>query len=185
MTTNDVRDFAANECLKPGNLLSPAFFDQHILPVADFGRGLATQIGADCEIVEISAYLHDISAVQDIASMPVHNVDSARIAAELLTKGNYPPQSVERVQQCIRAHTVPLHLGEASLEEVCISNADAVAQIARLPYWLYFAFVVRKLGFSEGREWLRARVETNWNALIEPARRLIEKEYKLAHDCLN
>jgi hypothetical protein len=44
-------------------------------------------------------------------------------------------------------------------------------------YWLHFAFRVRQLGFAEGRDWLRQRVEHNWAALIPPARAIVEKEY--------
>jgi hypothetical protein len=61
---------------------------------------------------------------------------------------------------------------------VCVSNADAMSQVVRPAYWLYFAFQVRRLGFAEGRDWLRQRVENNWAALIPPARALIEKEYR-------
>ncbi len=184
MIVNQIRNYVYEQCKRENNRLSPAFFDQHILPVADYGLRMAGLLGADCEIVEIAAYLHDLSAVQDLQSIPVHHRLSAELAGALLVGWDYPADSTERVKQCILTHSTPLQIGEGSLEDVCLSNADAMALIAELPYWFFFAFVVRKLSFSEGREWLRGKVEMNWNALIEPARALIQAEYALARDCL-
>ena len=71
---------------------------------------------------------------------------------------------------CVAKHSQPLASGAA--EEICLSNADALAQIARPAYWLWFAFNVRKLGFAEGREWLRGLYQKNWSALIPAAQAL-------------
>jgi len=184
MIASQARTWIQEQCRSENNALSPAFFDQHVLPVAGYGLRLARLLGADSGIVEIAAYLHDISAVQDIASIAEHHRLSAEVAGGLLAEWGCPAGSIERVKQCILTHSAPLKIGEGSLEEVCLSNADAMAQIARIPYWLFFAFTVRKLGFCEGEEWLRGRVEKNWNALIEPARGMIEAEYALAGEYL-
>lgn len=65
-----------------------------------------------------------------------------------------------------------------------MSNADAISQIIKLPYWLYFAFNVRRLNFDEGKDWLENRIEINWHKMIEPARHMIKREYVLAKECL-
>jgi uncharacterized protein len=179
-----VRAYVHEQCQRENNLLSPAFFDQHILPVAEYGEQLARQLGADREIVGIAAYLHDISAVQDIHTIPDHPRLGAEIAAGLLAQWSCPPSQIVRVRQCISTHSAPLQIGEASLEDVCLSNADAMALITKLPYWFYFAFVVRKLGFLEGKEWLRQKVDENWEALIDPARKLIHANYARAKEWL-
>jgi hypothetical protein len=83
----------------------------------------------------------------------------------------------EQVAACIASHATPVQVGGGSTEDVCVSNADAMSQIVRPAYWLYFAFRVRQLGFAEGRDWLRQRVENNWATLIPPAQIIIEKEY--------
>jgi len=132
----------ADECQRESNLLGAAFLEEHILVVADYGKRMARLLDADSEIVEIAAYLHDISAVQDIATLPVHAVASSEIAVTRLAELNCPSESIERVRQCVLAHKSPLRIGEGSLEEVCLSNADAISQVVKLPYWLYFAFVV-------------------------------------------
>jgi len=84
---------------------------------------------------------------------------------------------VKRAARCIASHSVPVQTGGGLTEEVCVSNADAMAQIVKPAYWFYYVFRVRQLGFGGGRDWLRQRVESNWAALIPPARALIKKEY--------
>lgn len=69
-------------------------------------------------------------------------------------------------------------------DRVCVSNADAMSQIARPVYWLSDAFRVRQFDFETGREWYRQRVDSNWSQLIQPARDMIEQEYRFTRDLL-
>jgi uncharacterized protein len=103
----------------------------------------------------------------------------------MLLERGYPAERTERVATCIASHSAPIQIGNGSAEEVCVSNADAMSQIVRPAYWLYFAFRVRRLGFAEGRDWLRQRVENNWAALIPPARAIIEEGYRHAEELLS
>jgi len=184
MIVNLARTYAAEQCEHSRNRLSKAFFHEHILPVDAFAMRLADRLGADREIVEIASYLHDISAVEDIETLRVHPERSAKIAVDLLSHWEYPGERIVDVRNCIAAHSTPLPPGAASPEEVCLSQADAMALIARIPYWFYFAFKVRGLVFEEGKQWIRDRVEKNWSALIPPAREMIATEYEAARVCL-
>ena len=56
--------------------------------------------------------------------------------------------------------------------------------IAKPAYWFYYVFRVRQFGFAEGRDWLRQRVESNWAALIPPARAIIETQYRQVQELL-
>jgi hypothetical protein len=68
-------------------------------------------------------------------------------------------------------------LGGGSLEEICISNADVINRVLRPAYWFYYAFVVRKQSFQDGKAWLRASIEKAWPALIEPAKEAVGDRY--------
>ncbi len=166
-----------NECRSDKNAFGPAFFEQHLSVVVEYAERLGEALGADLEIVELAAWLHDIAAVQDVAALPRHPALSAEVARKVLREKGYPAERTGRVAACIASHAAPVQVGSGSTEEVCVSNADAMSQIVRPAYWLYFAFRVRRLDFAEGRDWLRQRVENNWAALIPPARTIIEKEY--------
>ena len=178
MTRGAVREYVFQECNSDRNAFGPAFFEQHLSVVVAYARRLGEVLGADLEIVELAGWLHDLAAVQDVAVLPRHPALSAEIARKMLLEKGYPAEQVERVAACIASHAAPVQVGGGSVEEVCVSNADAMAQVVRPAYWLYFAFRVRQLGFTEGRDWLRQRVENNWAALIPPARAIIEKEYR-------
>ena len=178
MTTETVREYVFRECNNSRNAFGPAFFEQHLSVVVEYAKRLGEVLGADLEIVELAGWLHDIAAVQDVAALPRHPALSAEVARRLLLGRGYPAERTERVAAYIASHSAPVQMANGSAEEVSVSNADAIAQIVRPAYWLYFAFRVRQLGFTEGRDWLRQRVENNWAALIPPARAMIEKEYR-------
>ncbi len=77
-----------------------------------------------------------------------------------------------------------IEIGEGTTEEVCLSNADAMSQIVNPVYWLYFAFVIRPLNFVDGRAWYLQKIESNRDALIEPAMDLVADKYILVRKAL-
>jgi uncharacterized protein len=178
MITEAVREYVSNECKSSKNALGPEFLGEHVSIVAEYGRMLAGILAADPEIVELGAWLHDIAAVQDIAAVARHPSLSVDVARTLLQQNGYPSERIDRVSRCILSHSVPVQLHGGAPEDVCLSNADAMALIARPVYWLYFVFKVRQSSFEEGKAWLLRRVEANWAALIQPAREIIEEEYR-------
>jgi len=176
----DIRQEVLEACRRPDNVLTPAFYDQHLRLVAEHATALADVLGAEREIVELAAWLHDLSAVLDFSTLPTHAEASAQLAASMLARRGYPGDRIDRVAGAIRRHGAPLGAGEGTAEEVCVSNADAMSQIAAPAFWLFFAFEVRKLGFAEGQRWYGERVRQGWQALVPEARALIESEYALA-----
>ncbi len=184
MIIEAIREHVLSECNSDKNALGSAFFEQHLLVVRECSGWLAKILGADVEIVELAAYLHDIAAVQDITALPKHPVLSAEIARKVLEENGYSAERTERVAKCILSHAAQIQIGDGAPEEVCVSNADAMSQIVKPAYWLFFVFRIRQLGFTEGRDWLRQRVESNWAALVPPARAMIEEEYGRARKVL-
>ncbi len=184
MIAEVVKEYVSNECRSDRNVLGPGFFDQHVSVVVEYSRAHAKSLGADLEIVELAAWLHDIAAVQDIAALPRHPALGAEIAQNLLEQNGYPSERIERVTRCILFHSVPVQIGGGAPEEVCVSNADAMSLIVKPAWWFYFLFRVRELGFEEGKAWLLRRVECNWAALIQPARDLIEVQCRQTRELL-
>jgi len=180
----DIREFVRTACQQTQNVLGPSFFDQHLVVVAECATRLAERLSADEEVVELAAYLHDISAVLDPATLPDHPRQSAVFASRVLLGRGYTEGVAREVAHAIASHSDPLAIGSASPEEVCLSNADAVARILRPAYWMYFAFNIRKYGFEEGRQWLRSLIEKQWRALIEPAREFVGNRYATALELL-
>jgi uncharacterized protein len=162
----NLREYVFEACQRPENRFSPAFFDQHIEVVVGYSARLADRLGADKEVVQLAAWLHDLAAVRDFSIL----ADHARLGAEqarILLAGH---PAVERVAGCILTHSTPLH--EGTPEQICISNADAMAQISRPDYWSFYAYGVRRFGFEQGRAWL-LQLAAKREALIEPARQIL------------
>jgi len=175
-----IRDLVRSECLRGSNRFGPAFFDQHLETVVRYGRELAVRLGADPEVVELAGYLHDLSAVRDLASVPTHHLDGARIARELLRAHGWPHVTAEAVCRCIETHSAPVAKGQGTLEEVCVSNADVMSHIARPAYWFFYLYRVRGMHYEEGLSWLRTRVERLWSGLTDDARAIVATEYAAA-----
>ncbi len=184
MLIDTTRDYVTGECRSARNAFSPAFFEEHLSVVVGYARQLGQTLGGDLEIIELAGWLHDLSAIQDFAVLPRHPAASAEIARRMLLKEGYPADRIERVATCIASHSAPVQVGNGSIEQVCVSNADAMSQIVKPAYWFYYVFNVRQFAFADGRDWLRQRVENNWTALIPQARAIIEKPYLQVGECL-
>lgn len=113
MIEDIVKDYAKRTCELPENLLSPSFFKEHLLVVSEYAEKLCNLLGGDNEVVRVSAYLHDISAVLDFKTLATHNANSADIAESILIHNNFPKDKTEMVKQCILKHTTPLRLVKA------------------------------------------------------------------------
>lgn len=169
----------------PGNKLSEAFLSEHILVVKEFALQLGQFYNANASLLSIAALMHDISAVLDIQTLPLHHFKSAEIAEGLLKSNGYQPEDIEIVKNSIEKHIMPLQEKEGNIYEVIISNADAMAQIARPNFWMFFTTQVRNLNQETALNWYSEKVESNWNHLIPTAKELIAKEYFQTLEVIN
>jgi putative nucleotidyltransferase with HDIG domain len=176
MSVEEIRALVETECRSTSNVFGPAFFDQHILPVAHYAGALARRLGADTAVVELAAYLHDLSAVRDVATLPTHAADSARIARAILLERGFAPEVAGSVYSCIDKHGAPVTTGQGTFEEICVSNADVMSHVARPAFWLFYQYRLRSASYEDGVQWLKMRVETAWNELVEEAKDIAATE---------
>jgi hypothetical protein len=167
-----IQERVRTECLADANRFGPAFFAQHLEVGVGFALQLANRIGADPAVVEAAGWLHDLAAIRDLAVVPTHAADGARIARGLLSDLGWPAQRVEATCRAIASHSAPADPRQSTPEEVCLSHADVLAQIARPAYWLHYLYGVRGLTFPAGIEWLQGRAQGAWQALIPEAQEL-------------
>jgi hypothetical protein len=83
-------------------------------------------------------------------------------------------------------HLVPVDAANHGPDAVCLSNADALAQMANPAFWLHYAGFVRGLGFSEGRDWYRAMLldrQSRLSPLAAPlAQPLLDRALEICDD---
>ncbi len=178
MLVNKIRDLIENVCREGKGPFDIVFFEKHICVMAGIADALAKTLGADREIVALSAYLHDIAAIEDYASVARHHILGSERAAEILSSHGYPDDKIAAVRQCAVTHSAPLALSQGTLEEVCISNADAVSQVLMPGYWLHYAFVVKQYGYKQGLEWYAEKTDAHYAAMVPEAKAIAEEAYR-------
>jgi len=80
---------------------------EHVCRVYRMAERLAQAEGADLEIVRAAALLHDSRGSAPGGSgqeRAEHHIASANFAAEVLAREGWPPERIQAVQHCIRAH---------------------------------------------------------------------------------
>lgn len=153
------------------------FYEDHIKYVVENAIILAKKYEADVEIVELGALLHDIAMPSNIGPREEHHIYGAKIAEELLTKYNYPQDKIERVKQCILNHRGIEDLPRNTIEEEIIADADVIAHFDSIPALFSLAFKERNLDLHEGTEFVKKKLERDYNKLSDRTKKLLEKRY--------
>jgi uncharacterized protein len=101
---------------------------EHVLRVKAMAERIGRAEGADLEIIEAAAYLHDsrgASPEEGGKARKEHHIASAEFAGEVLASKGWSQERIEAVQHCIRAHRYR-HNGERpeTLEAQCMFDAD-------------------------------------------------------------
>jgi uncharacterized protein len=167
-----VKGLVEKECKSRSHFTE--FFTCHILPVVKFSEILAKKIGADEEIVIISAFLHDIAIIRGEGRKNHAHLGSED--ADLILRGlDYPKEKIKLICKCIMAHSS----GDNSLLEAkCLYWADMMAEITELPYLFAISFVRSNNNYEEAMEKVKEKVTENWSALPDIVKELISPEYQ-------
>ena len=88
----------------------------HTQDVVKIALTLAEKENADKEIVEISAWLHDVGFSDKRAKIITHHVYSAEMAENLLRDLRFNSRKTEQILQCIREHMGPANTFDTLLK---------------------------------------------------------------------
>jgi uncharacterized protein len=167
-------------CLEDTNIFGYGIWTHHITRVARNGVRLAELFGADPEIVEIAALLHDYASVKDEALYKEHHIHSQTEAEKILRSFDYPPERIEAVKECIASHRGSVLRERKSPEAKCLANADALTHIEQIPSFLHLAYVQFGMEIDEGAGWVRSKLERSWNKLNPQVQEMIMDKYQAA-----
>ncbi len=113
---------------------------EHVKTVVKLAKKLARQTGADVEIVEAAAWLHDIKKFD---ARGRHPQEGAKFARTFLKGTDFPKQKIGRVAEAIELH-MGLWLDEPldNLEAAVLWDADKLSKIGLTAafHWLGGAF---------------------------------------------
>ncbi|MBM3234518.1 HD domain-containing protein [Candidatus Pacearchaeota archaeon] len=176
--TEEVRKFVENECKKPESKYGNEPYLCHFLPVASYSKILAKKFGADEEIVEIVAWLHDIGSI--VYGRENHHITSAEIAEKKLRELGYPEEKIKIVKKCILNHRGSVNNKRESKEEQIIADADSMSNFENVSGIFKAAFVYENLGQIEAKHETRKKLENCYNKLSEEAKKIIKPKYEAA-----
>lgn len=178
--TEKIREELIKRCNTYNEKYGYDFWNEHIKYVVKNAVELAKKYGADIEIVELGALLHDIAMPSEIGPSEEHNVYGAKIADELLTKFNYPDDRKERVKECVLRHIGSKDLPRNTIEEKCVADADVIAHFDCIPALFHLAFGKndKDLSITEGTEFLKKKLERDYNKLSSHTREILKDRYE-------
>ena len=108
------------------------------LNVVKYAKLMAKKRGADEEIVEIAALLHDYASIKDYKLYKHHHIHGAEEAEKILKTVNYPMEKIEQVKQCIMSHRGSKMVKKPTKESICLTDAmahfDSISSLFRLAF---------------------------------------------------
>ena len=181
---SDITEKIKEELVKRCNIYNEKygydFWNEHIKYVVENSVKLAKKYGADIEIVELGALLHDIAMPSEIGPKEEHNVYGVQIADELLAKLNYPEDRKNRVKECVLRHRGDKDLPRNTIEEQCVADADVIAHFDSIPSLFNLAFGKTFLNKSlqDGTEFVKKKLERDYSKLSDRTREILKERYE-------
>jgi uncharacterized protein len=179
-TIDEISKIVEAACAAETNSFGYDIWTHHITRVVENGRRLAPLLGADEDIVELGALLHDYAGIKDPAMRQDHHIHGQREAEQLLRGLGYPEDRIEAVKYCIANHRGSVPGDRGTPEADCLASADALAHLESVPALLYLAYTRRGMGIGEGAAWLRGKLERSWNKLSPPVKEIARDRYEAA-----
>jgi uncharacterized protein len=177
---DDIVDYLKSEiehrCQLPANHFGIGCF-YHIRAVAKNAEMLADIYNADKEVVIIAAWLHDVASITDYSLYEDHHIHGAVMAEEILTGFDYDSGKIRLVQQCIRNHRGSVLHSKMTVEELSVADADSISHFDSVPGLLYLAYVNKKMGIDEGREFVRNKLIRSFKKLSTKSKVLYESKF--------
>jgi len=172
----EIRKFVEEECKKPTNFFGISAYENHIVFVVKYAKKLAEELNADLEVVELSAWLHDIASI--MGDYENHHITGCKIAENKLLELNYPLEKIELIKKCILNHRGSVRKNKESIEEQIIADADAMSHFEDISGLFNLALVIRKLKIKEANNFVKNKLQRSWDKLsLEKSKKLIKPKY--------
>jgi uncharacterized protein len=131
---------------------------EHVQAVVRLAIRLAELTGADREIVEAAAWLHDVAKPHSRS----HGQDGAVAARRILTRTDFPPEKIDAVADAIAKH-VGLFTDESlePIEAAVVWDADKLSKLGATAV-LHFVGCEVLLGQATTVKWLERLSKLSW-----------------------
>jgi uncharacterized protein len=171
-----------------GGKLHPVFDYrfEHTLAAVKIARWLAPKVGADLEIVECAAWLHDCTKhYKEAKAHDAHAREASELVPAILEGTDFPTSKIAAVRHAIEHH-VGLKLTKQlePIETACLWDADKLSKIgaASLVHYVCIAGAFQPITtaaiLERGENWLGLAREIVTSMNTAPARKEAESRMK-------
>ncbi|MDD2282749.1 MAG: HD domain-containing protein [Eubacteriales bacterium] len=130
---NFVREYMqTTERPEMGRRRTASFRWRHTLRVLSTAREIGLTEGANMEVLEIAALLHDVAKLDPRSDEIHHAVLGSQIAEEFLHKLNIPEQQLGMIVEAIRFHSLDTNQDDLGLETLVLKDADRLDEVGAL-----------------------------------------------------
>lgn len=156
--TKEISELVKEECAKDSNPYGSSNSWKHMNHVVRLAKLFARDTGADEEIVELAAWLHDWSAIQGFYGD--HHIRGSVAAEDILKRFDYPEEKIEQIKHCVFTHRSSQCIKPETIEAQCIANADAIAHFLEIPDLLCSKYAQDgNMTIEEVVAWLRDKLK--------------------------
>ena len=173
----EIERIVEDACKRDSNAFGYGIWSHHIVYVVKCAKQLAERLGADPEIVEVAALLHDYAGIKNSSMAEEHHIHGAVEAERILVEFGYPQDKIQRVKDCILTHRGSVPMTRLTQEAECIASADAMTHVFQVPSLLHLAYVTHGLGIDEGTGWVLKKIERSMAKLCPEAKEMIHERY--------
>lgn len=157
------------------------FWNGHLKYVYSEATELAKKYGADVEIVQLGALLHDIALLEKVGTKANHHENGKLLAEKVLRQFDYPEDKLQRVLGCVLHHRSSKNA--ENLEELCVADADILAHFDNIPMLFDAAYNLHKMvGLENVRNFMRETFEKDFADLSDKAKTEFASRYKTICD---
>jgi len=130
---NFVREYMeTTEGPEAGHRRTASFRWRHTLRVLSTAREIGLAEGANMEVLEIAALLHDVAKLDPRADEIHHAVLGSQVAEDFLRKLGIPEQPLQMIIEAIRYHSLDTHQDDLGLETLVLKDADRLDEVGAL-----------------------------------------------------
>jgi putative nucleotidyltransferase with HDIG domain len=172
------RKFVEEECKKPTSKYGYEPYMFHFVPVHDYAKKLAIELGADREVVEIAAWMHDIGSIMH--GRENHHVTGAQIAESKLKEWNYPTDKIEKIKNCILHHRGSIDSERLTQEEQIVAEADSMSHFDNIGGIFRAALNFENHDQLSANRAVKNKLTNSYKKLSPKAKEIIKTKYDAA-----
>jgi putative nucleotidyltransferase with HDIG domain len=157
-------------------------YPNHVGVVAAHAKAVAERVGADVELSQVAALLHDIADIKMDRANPAHEAESLNIARQIMLDCGYSEEETTQiVDDAIRFHSCHGDERPKCKEGLVLATADSMAHL-QTDFYVFATWEIGKREtLNQLKSWVLNKLERDLNNKIafDDIRKEVRPDYEL------